>query len=68
MGDATNDNVLTAAGVDRATGLVTALSKDPENVFVTISARSLNPRVRIVAKAVTSGARRSSIAQEPTQP
>ncbi|HEX4335796.1 MAG TPA: potassium channel protein [Polyangiaceae bacterium] len=55
IGDATDDHVLTAAGVERAWGLVTALAEDPENVFVTISARSLNPRVRIVAKAVTLG-------------
>jgi voltage-gated potassium channel len=55
VGDATDDNSLLAAGVVRASGLVTALSNDPENVFVTISARSLNPRIRIVAKAVTLG-------------
>ena len=55
VGDATDDHVLSAAGVERASGLVTALAEDPENVFVTISARSLNPRIRIVAKAVTLG-------------
>jgi len=55
VGDATDDHSLIAAGVERATGLVTALSEDPENVFVTISARSLNPRIRIVSKAVTLG-------------
>jgi voltage-gated potassium channel len=55
VGDATDDQVLSAAGVERAAGLVTALADDPENVFVTISARSLNPKVRIVAKAVTLG-------------
>jgi voltage-gated potassium channel len=52
VGDATDDAYLTAAGMQRAAGLVTALPEDPENVFVTISARSLNPRARIVAKAV----------------
>jgi voltage-gated potassium channel len=55
VGDATDDHSLTAAGVERASGLVTALSSDPDNVFVTISARSLNPRIRIVAKALTLG-------------
>jgi voltage-gated potassium channel len=55
VGDATDDHSLLAAGVDRASGLVTALTNDPDNVFVTISARSLNPRIRIVAKAVTLG-------------
>jgi voltage-gated potassium channel len=55
VGDATDDHSLTEAGVARAEGLVTALSDDPDNVFVTISARSLNPRIRIVAKAVSLG-------------
>jgi voltage-gated potassium channel len=55
VGDATDDHSLTAAGVERASGLVTALTNDPDNVFVTISARSLNPKLRIVAKAVTLG-------------
>ncbi len=56
LGDATDDHSLQAAGVTRASGLVTALTDDPENVFVTISARSLNPSLRIVAKVVTLGA------------
>jgi voltage-gated potassium channel len=55
VGDATDDHSLMAAGVQRASGLITALTSDPDNVFVTISARSLNPRIRIVAKAVTLG-------------
>lgn len=56
VGDATDDSCLKAAGVERATGLVTALTDDPENVFVTISTRSLNPAIRIVAKVVAFGA------------
>lgn len=55
VGDATDDHSLLQAGVTRAGGLVTALAEDPENVFVTISARSLNPRIRIVAKTVSIG-------------
>ncbi len=56
VGDATDDHSLKAAGVERASGLVTALTNDPENVFVTISSRSLNPALRIVSKVVTLGA------------
>jgi voltage-gated potassium channel len=56
VGDATDDSSLKAAGVERAAGLVTALTDDPENVFVTISTRSLNPSIRIVAKVVAFGA------------
>jgi voltage-gated potassium channel len=55
VGDATDDHSLIEAGVERAGGLVTALADDPENVFVTISARSLNPKIRIVAKTVSVG-------------
>lgn len=55
VGDATDDHVLSAAGIERASGLVTALAEDPENVFVTISARTLNPKVRIIAKSVSLG-------------
>jgi voltage-gated potassium channel len=53
LGDATDDASLIAAGVEFAAGLVTALTDDRDNVFVTISARSLNPRARIVAKTVS---------------
>jgi voltage-gated potassium channel len=56
VGDATADQCLKAAGVERASGLVTALTDDPDNVFVTISTRSLNPSIRIVAKVVAFGA------------
>ena len=55
VGNATDDHSLIAAGIERAGGLITALSSDPDNVFVTISARSLNPKVRIVAKALSLG-------------
>ncbi len=49
-GDATEDHVLVEAGVDRARGVVAALTHDKDNLFVTLSARSLNPAARIVAK------------------
>jgi voltage-gated potassium channel len=51
-GDATEDHVLLEAGVDRAKGVVAALTNDKENLFVTLSARSLNSAARIVAKVV----------------
>ena len=52
IGDATEDHTLIAAGVQRAHGVVAALSEDRDNLFVTLSARSINPRARIVSKAV----------------
>lgn len=49
-GDATEDQILTSAGIDRAAGLVSALPNDKDNLFVVITARGLNPSLRIVAK------------------
>jgi voltage-gated potassium channel len=50
-GDASNDAVLHQAGIEHAAGLVTALPEDKDNLFVIITARGLNPNIRIVAKA-----------------
>lgn len=55
VGDATQDDVLIEAGVERASGLVATLTDDPDNLFVTVTARSLNAKVRIVSKALTLG-------------
>lgn len=55
-GDATNDATLRAAGVERARGLITTIDSDANNVYVTLSARALNPRLFIVARANTEGA------------
>ena len=52
QGDATDDELLTRAGIERAKGLVTCLSRDQDNLFVVISARKINPRLRIASKAV----------------
>ena len=54
-GDATNDEVLVQAGIERAKGLVSALHDDPQNVFVTLTARQLNPNLQIVARASEEG-------------
>lgn len=51
-GDATSDDILTAAGVMNAKGLVAVLSTDAENVFTTLSAKVLNPNLYVVARAV----------------
>jgi len=51
-GDATDDHTLTLAGVERARGVISALNDDKANLFVTISARALNPIARIVAKSI----------------
>lgn len=52
-GDGATDEVLQQAGAERARGLVTAIDSDAENVYVTIAARTLNPKLFIVARAGT---------------
>lgn len=52
VGDATVDATLLAAGVDRARGVVAALTEDKDNLYVTLSARNLNPNARIVTKVI----------------
>lgn len=54
-GDATRDDVLRAAGVDLARGLITTVDSDANNVYVTLSARALNARLFIVARANQDG-------------
>lgn len=56
VGDATDDSVLLAAGISRASAVIAALTEDKDNLFVTLSARSLNPGARIVAKVIASDA------------
>ncbi|MCS7215674.1 MAG: potassium channel protein [Thermodesulfovibrio sp.] len=51
-GDATHDDVLKMAGIERAAGLITVLPSDAENLYVVLSARELNPNLFIVARAV----------------
>ena len=51
QGDATNDDILMAAGVERAKGLITALDSPADNVFITLTARGINSDIHIVARS-----------------
>jgi len=51
QGDATEDQMLIDAGIKRATGLLITTPKDSDNLFITLSARGLNPRVKIIVRA-----------------
>jgi voltage-gated potassium channel len=51
QGNAEEDETLLAAGVERAAGMVSALPNDDTNVFVVLSARQLNPALKIVSQA-----------------
>lgn len=50
-GDATDDFILASAGIDRAKALITALDDDAQNVFITLSARVLNPDLIIASRS-----------------
>jgi voltage-gated potassium channel len=52
IGDATDDDVLRAAGVPRASGLVACTTSDNDNLVITLSARLLAPKLRIVSRCV----------------
>ena len=55
-GDATREEVLQEAGIDRARGLVAVVGSDADNVYIVLTARSLKPGLYIVARAEESGA------------
>jgi len=50
--DATLEESLREAGLERARGLAACLPEDADNVYVVLTARDLNPRIHIVARAV----------------
>jgi voltage-gated potassium channel len=51
IGEATEETVLRAAGLERARALVAAIPNDAVNVFITLTAREMAPNVRILARA-----------------
>jgi voltage-gated potassium channel len=55
-GDATREEVLLEAGIERARGLVAVVSTDADNVYIVLTARSLRPDLYIVARAEEMGA------------
>ncbi len=51
QGDATLDETLIKVGIERAVGLVAALPSDAENLYTVLSAKTLNPNIRAIARA-----------------
>ncbi|MEX2185150.1 MAG: NAD-binding protein [Pirellulales bacterium] len=51
VGDATEEETLLAAGVERAKNVVTVLSDDADSVFIALSARNINAGLHIIARA-----------------
>ena len=50
LDDATKEEVLMAAGLTHAKGIITTLSTDAENVFIVLTARQLNPKIHIISR------------------
>ena len=60
-GDATEEDVLQAAGIERASSLVSVLESDAQNVYTVLSARELNPNIAIIARAGEESAQKKLI-------
>ncbi len=54
IGDATDDGVLEKANISQARGLLCSLSDDVDNLYFTLSARNLNPKMTIIARCIKS--------------
>jgi voltage-gated potassium channel len=52
-GDATDEQHMRAAGIDRCSGLILTLSSEAENVYVTLLARDLRPEILVMARSIT---------------
>jgi voltage-gated potassium channel len=50
-GEASNDDVLRRAGVERARAVIACVDSDAENIFITLTVRELNPKAAVVARA-----------------
>jgi voltage-gated potassium channel len=57
-GHASDDDVLTEAGVERASAVIACVDSDAENIFIALSARELSSKVRVIARASAEDAER----------
>lgn len=60
-GDATDEKTLIDAGVERAKALITAVASDADNLYITLTARGLNPNLYILSRATEEKAERKLI-------
>ncbi len=51
LGDATQEHVLRKAHIERAVGLVAATTTDATNIYIVLNAKSMNPKLKIIARA-----------------
>lgn len=62
VGDAKDESVLERAGIQRATGIITAVATDADNVFLVLIAKQLNPDLFIVARAEQNAVKKTLLA------
>ena len=67
-GNATLDEVLIEAGIQSASTVITALKEDSDNVFITLTARELNPNINIIAKILKNLAKITKLLQKLQNP
>jgi voltage-gated potassium channel len=58
IGDAASEKTLRDAGIERAAGLVAATTTDATNIYIVLTARGLNPKIKIIARASENRAER----------
>ena len=66
-GDATDDDVLHKAGITQARALAATLPHDADNLFVTLSARTMNPNLTIIARASNEKNKKKMLAAGATR-
>ncbi len=60
-GEAEEDEILHVAGIERASGLIAVVSTDADNLFITLTARGLNPSLYILARSSGSKGTRTKL-------
>lgn len=56
IGDATDEEILKSARIEKAKGVIAVLGSDVNNLYICLTARSLNPKLKIIARAIESEA------------
>ena len=60
-GEASEDEILETAGIERAKGLIAVVSTDADNLYITLTARGLNPKLFILARSSGSAGTRRKL-------
>ncbi len=61
VGEATDDDILLKSGIQNASGLISAISDDAANVYLVLTARALNSKIRIIARGVDEASRKKMV-------